>query len=154
RFMMKLVVGYPSKTDEIAIIDRMSAGSPPVVENAIDINSLIELRKLIELIYVDDKVKSYVVDLVFATREPEAVGLAELKPLLLYGASPRASLALVKAARARAFLDGRGYVTPQDIKAVGYSVLRHRVIPSYEAEAEEMTAEDLLRQIFDHVPVP
>ena len=118
------------------------------------VEDLLELRKLLDTIYVDDKVKSYVVDLVFATRAPAEVDLPELGPLLLYGASPRASLALTRAGRARVFLEGRGFVTPQDIKAVGLSVLRHRVIPSYEAEAEERTSEDILKQIFDHVPVP
>jgi MoxR-like ATPase len=99
-------------------------------------------------------VKSYVVDLVFATRDASLVGLPKLKPLILYGASPRASLALTRAARAKAFLDGRGFVTPQDIKAVGLAVLRHRVLTSYEAEAEGITSEQILRQVFDHVPVP
>ncbi|MHC5066203.1 MAG: AAA family ATPase [Planctomycetota bacterium] len=155
RFMLKLVVGYPSKDEEKAIIDRMgSIGSQPEVTAAMKIEELLELRKLMDTIYVDEKVKSYVVDLVFATRSPEEINLPELGPLLLYGASPRASLALTRAGRARAFLEGRGFVTPQDIKAVGLSVLRHRVIPSYEAEAEEKTSEDILRQIFDHVPVP
>ena len=98
--------------------------------------------------------KRYVVDLVFATRDPAQVGLERLRPMLLYGASPRASIALTRAAKARAFLEGRGHVVPQDVKAVGLMVLRHRVIPSYEAEAEETTSEDLLAEIFDHVPVP
>jgi MoxR-like ATPase len=115
---------------------------------------LLRSRQLLETVYLDDKVKSYVVDLVFATRDPAQVGLGKLAPLLLYGASPRASLALTRAARARAFLDGRGFVTPQDVKAVGMAVLRHRVIITYEAEAEELTSEHLLQQIFDHVPVP
>ncbi|HLQ38455.1 MAG TPA: ATPase, partial [Planctomycetota bacterium] len=95
-----------------------------------------------------------IVDLVFATRQPEGVGLQKLKPLILYGASPRASLSLTRAARAHAFLEGRGFVTPQDVKAVGYHVLRHRLLTTYEAEAEGVTSEDLLRQIFDTVPVP
>ncbi len=153
RFMLKLVVGYPSKQEELAIIDRMGSGIPDVPK-AMTVDELRNVQRMLDAIYLDDKVKSYVVDLVFATRQPAEVGLAELKPLLLYGASPRASLALTRTARARAFLDGRGFVTPQDVKAVGFDVLRHRVIPSYEAEAEEMTSEDLLRRIFDHVPVP
>ena len=153
RFLVKLVVGYPSKEEELKIIDRMGSGVPPVPP-AITLEELRKLQRLLESIYLDDKVKSYIVDLVFATRDPKQFGLADLEPLLLYGASPRASLALTRTARARAFLDGRGFVTPQDVKAVGFDVLRHRVIPSYEAEAEEMTSEDLLRRIFDHVPVP
>ncbi len=155
RFMLKLVVGYPTKEDEKAIIDLMgSIAGPPEVSAAMSLEELLELRKLMDTIYLDEKVKSYVVDLVFATRSPAEIDLPELAPLLLYGASPRASLALTRAGRAHAFLEGRGFVTPQDIKAVGLSVLRHRVIPSYEAEAEEKTSEDILKQIFDHVPVP
>ena len=155
RFMMKLVVGYPNKDEEKAIIDRMGAStSLPHVRQVMQPTDLLDVRRLLDTIYLDDKVKSYVVDLVFATRDPGLVGLARLKPLLLYGASPRASLALTRAARAKAFLSGRGFVTPQDVKAVGMPVLRHRVITTYEAEAEELTSEDILKQIFDHVPVP
>jgi MoxR-like ATPase len=155
RFMVKLIVGYPSRDEEVQIIDRMSGtAGPPEVEPAIDLMDLVEDRRLLDTIYVDEKVKRFVVDLVFATREPGVVGLERLKPLLLYGASPRASIALTRAAKARAFLEGRGHVMPQDVKAVGLPVLRHRVIPSYEAEAEELTSEHLLAEIFDHVPVP
>jgi MoxR-like ATPase len=155
RFMLKLVVGYPNKEEEKAIIDRMGGATrPPSVKPATTPQALLEARRLMEAIYVDDKVKTYVVDLVFATRDPSQVGLAKLKPLILYGASPRASIALTRAARARAFLDGRGFVTPQDIKAVGLAVLRHRVLTSYEAEAEGITSEQILRQVFDNVPVP
>ncbi len=155
RFMTKLVVGYPDRDQEKAIIDRMgTASAAPAVAAATTPERLLESRRLVDSIYVDDKVKGYVVDLVFATREPAQVGLERLAPLILYGASPRASLALTRAARARAFLEGRGFVTPQDVKAVGMPVLRHRVITTYEAEAEELTSEDLLRQIFDSVPVP
>jgi MoxR-like ATPase len=155
RFLMKIVVGYPSKADEMMIIERMgNQASKPQVEPAISIEKLEELRRLMQTVYVDEKVKSYVVDLVFATRDPGVVGLNKLQQLVLYGASPRASLALTAAARARAFLEGRGFVTPQDVKAVGMPVLRHRVITTYEAEAEEVSSEDILQQIFDHVPVP
>jgi MoxR-like ATPase len=155
RFMLKLVVAYPNKEEEKAIIDRMGGATrPPSVKPATTPQALLEARRLMEAIYVDDKVKTYVVDLVFATRDPSQVGLAKLKPLILYGASPRASIALTRAARARAFLDGRGFVTPQDIKAVGLAVLRHRVLTSYEAEAEGITSEQILRQVFDNVPVP
>ena len=155
RFLMKIVVGYPSKEDEMAIIERMGTrGQEPKIEAPTTIEKLEELRRLMQTIYVDEKVKSYVVDLVFATRDPSLVGLDRLKPLVLYGASPRASLALTGAARARAFLEGRGFVTPQDVKAVGMPVLRHRLITTYEAEAEEVTSEAILQEIFDHVPVP
>ena len=155
RFLMKIVVGYPSKEEEMAIIERMGTESArPTIEPAISVEQLEELRRLMQMVYVDEKVKSYVVDLVFATRDPGLVGLEKLDQLVLYGASPRASLALTAAARARAFLEGRGFVTPQDVKAVGMPVLRHRLITTYEAEAEEVSSEDILRQIFDHVPVP
>jgi len=155
RFLMKLVVGYPSKAEEMSIIERMGTqANKPKIEPAISIEKLEELRRLMQTVYVDEKVKSYVVDLVFATRDPSLVGLGKLQPLVLYGASPRASLGLTSAARARAFLEGRGFVTPQDVKAVGMSVLRHRVITTYEAEAEEVSSEEILQQIFDHVPVP
>ncbi len=155
RFMLKLLVRYPSKEEEKRIIDRMgSSAGAPLVEQVTTPEAIVATRKVLDSIYVDDKVKSYVVDLVFATRDPGQIGLEKLRPLILYGASPRASLALIRAARARAFLEGRGFVTPQDIKAVGYHVLRHRVITTYEAEAEEITSEDILTQIFDNVPVP
>ena len=112
------------------------------------------MRALLDTIYLDDKVKGYIVDLVFATRDPAAVGLAKLKPLILYGASPRASLALARTARARAFLEGRGFVTPQDVKATGLMVMRHRVLTTYEAEAEGVTSEQVLQTVFDTVKVP
>ncbi len=155
RFLMKLVVSYPSKNEEIKIIERMgSRANAPKIKSTSSLEKLAELRRLMEAIYVDEKVKSYVVDLVFATRDPELVGLGKLNQLVLYGASPRASLALTATARARAFLEGRGFVTPQDVKAVGMHVLRHRLMTTYEAEAEGVSSEEILQQIFDHVPVP
>ena len=111
-------------------------------------------RALVDEIYVDDKIVDYVMDLVFATRDPGEHGLPDLKPIILYGASPRASIALTQAARARAFLDGRGFVTPHDIKSVGMEVMRHRVITTYEAEAEGVTSEEVVQQVFDSVRVP
>jgi MoxR-like ATPase len=155
RFMVKLVVGYPSKQEELKIIDRMAGlASPTTVSQATTPQEVLRMRQLLDTIYLDDKVKSYIVDLVFATREPEQVGLPKLKPLILYGASPRASLALARASRARAFLEGRGFVTPQDVKAVGTMVLRHRVLTTYEAEAEGVTSEQVLKTVFDTVRVP
>ncbi len=155
RFMLKLVVGYPTKSEELQIIDRMSSMARlEPVKRVTTPEDLLAARKLVDSIYLDDKVKSYIVDLVFATRAPADVGLGELAPLILYGASPRASLALARASRAHAFLDGRGFVTPQDVKAVGRPVLRHRVLTTYEAEAENVTSEDVLSRIFDTVPVP
>ena len=155
RFMVKLIVGYPSKQEELRIIDRMAAvHGHAEVKQATTPQELLRMRALLDTIYLDDKVKGYIVDLVFATREPEQVGLAKLKPLILYGASPRASLALARASRARALLEGRGYVTPQDVKAVGAMVLRHRVLTTYEAEAEGVTSEQVLKTVFDTVKVP
>ena len=155
RFLVKLVVGYPRKDEELQIIDRMASLSASTdVEAATTPEELLKMRQLLDTIYLDDKVKGYIVDLVFATREPEKIGLEQLKPLIMYGASPRASLALARTARARAFLEGRGFVTPQDVKAVGTMVLRHRVITTYEAEAEGVDSEAVLRTVFDTVPVP
>jgi MoxR-like ATPase len=155
RFMVKLVVGYPSKQEELRIIDRMAGiAANTTVTQATTPQDLLRMRALLDTIYLDDKVKGYIVDLVFATRDPEQVGLPKLKPLILYGASPRASLALARASRARAFLEGRGFVTPQDVKAVGTMVLRHRVLTTYEAEAEGITSEQVLKQVFDTVRVP
>ncbi len=155
RFLLKIVVGYPSRADERQIIDRMAAlAAAPEIQAATSPAALLAARRLLDEIYLDDKVKDYIVDLVFATRQPEDFGLQKLKPLILYGASPRASISLSRAARARAFLQGRGFVTPQDVKAVGYPALRHRVLTTYEAEAEGIGSEDVLRQVFDSVPVP
>ena len=155
RFLVKLIVEYPSKEEELKIIDRMAGlAASTEVKQATTPEELLRMRGLLDTIYLDDKVKAYIVDLVFATREPEKVGLAKLKPLILYGASPRASLALARTSRARALMEGRGFVTPQDVKAVGSMVLRHRVLTTYEAEAEGIDSEELLQTIFDTVQVP
>ena len=155
RFLVKLIVDYPSKDEELKIIDRMAGlAASTDVKQATTPEELLRMRALLDTIYLDDKVKAYIVDLVFATREPEKVGLAKLKPLILYGASPRASLALASTSRARALMEGRGVVTPQDVKAVGSLVLRHRVLTTYEAEAEGIDSEELLQTIFDTVQVP
>jgi MoxR-like ATPase len=155
RFLLKIVVGYPNKDEEKAIVRRMAGTSvTPAVRRVASPEQVLTARKLLDEIYVDEKVLSYVVDVVFATRDPAAAGLPRLAPLILYGASPRASIALTRAARARAFLEGRGFVTPQDVKAVGFDVLRHRVLTTYEAEAEGMTSVDVVRAVFDAVRVP
>ena len=155
RFMLKVVVHYPTRDEEKRIIERMATtGSKPAVRRVASPGQVLEARKLLDAVYVDEKLHNYVVDLVFATREPTEAGLEDLKPLILYGASPRASIALTQAARARAFLEGRGFVTPQDVKAVGMDVLRHRVLTTYEAEAEGMTSVDVIQRVFDSVPVP
>jgi MoxR-like ATPase len=155
RFLLKLVVGYPDRAEERAIIERMAATQQrPTARCVASPEQVLAARALLDQVYVDEKLLGYVVDLVFATREPEQAGLADLKPRILYGASPRASIALVRAARATAFLEGRGYVTPHDVKRVGLDVLRHRVITTYEAEAEGLTSVDVLRRVFDTVRVP
>ena len=132
----------------------MGNSTVPQVMQATTPENVLASRRLLDTIYLDDKVKGYIVDLVFATREPEQVGLGKLKPMILYGASPRASLALARASRARAFLEGRGFVTPQDVKAVGTMVMRHRVLTTYEAEAEGVSSEQVLKTVFDTVRVP
>jgi MoxR-like ATPase len=155
RFMLKVVVGYPNRQEEAQIIERMatSAHQPPVRQVASP-EQILAARQLMDQVYIDPKVRDYVVSLVFATREPAAAGLPNLATLILYGASPRASIAWVQAARAHAFLRGRGYVTPQDVKSVGMNVLRHRVITTFEAEAEGLTSEHVIQTVFDTVAVP
>ena len=154
RFMLKVRVTYPNKQEERAIIDRMSRDTTHQIETVITTDDLIRARSVADEIYVDDKIKDYIVDLVLATRDPEAYGLGDLRALIEFGGSPRASIALTRAAKAHAFLRHRGYVTPEDVKAIGLDVLRHRVLVTYEAEAEEIDAEEIARQIFDHVEVP
>jgi MoxR-like ATPase len=138
----------------MVIMERMSGDSIPEIQSVVAPEEIERAASIVRQVYVDDKIKQYIVDVVFATREPEKFGLERLKPLISWGASPRASLFLLNAARAHAFLKHRGYVIPEDIKAVAMDVLRHRVILTYEAEAEELTAEDIIRQIFDEVEVP
>jgi MoxR-like ATPase len=154
RFMLMVKVGYPSRDEELAVMDRMTGHVTAAAKPTTTPEQLLEARKVVRDVYVDDRVKNYIVDVVFATREPEAKGLRDLAPLIEYGASPRASIALNLAARAHAFLRHRGYVTPEDVKAIGPDVLRHRVVLSYEAEAEEVTAEDVVRRVFEVVEVP
>jgi MoxR-like ATPase len=154
RFMMKLVVTYPNKKEEKEILERMSLGREIEVSPVMTPQRIFEMRELMHQIYVDEKVKDYILDLVFATREPERYKLNELKPLIAYGASPRASIMLTVTAKANAFLRGRGYVTPDDVKQVGMDVLRHRVLVTYEAEAEETTSEEIIQRIFDQIEVP
>ena len=154
RFMLKLKISYPSKQEEKQILERMTSGETIDIKPVITADEILKARKIVKEIYVDEKVKNYIVDIVFATRDPESYNLKDLKPLISYGASPRATIYLTMASKAYAFLQGRGYVTPEDVKLIGMDVLRHRIILSYEAEAEEMTSEDILKQIFDGVEVP
>jgi MoxR-like ATPase len=154
RFMLMVKVGYPTREDERKIMDRMTMSEVARATPVITPNDLLEARKVISQVYVDDKVKDYIVDVVFATREPSKHGLKDLAPLIEFGASPRASIALNLAARAHAFLRHRGYVTPEDVKAIGPDVLRHRLVLTYEADAEEVTAEQVVRRVFEVVEVP
>lgn len=154
RFMFKLVVTYPDRADEREVLDRMTTGREPVARRVLDPVEVLRLRQLVHGVYVDERVKEYVLDLIAATREPARVGLPDLGPLIEYGASPRAGIYLIRAAKAHAFLDGRGYVLPEDIRALGLDVLRHRIIPTYRADAEGITTDVLLGRIFEAVTVP
>ncbi len=154
RFMLKLKMTYPDRDEELEILERMARTTPPPpVEAVATAQQVLDARRAVDGVYVDDKIKRYIVDVVFATREPQARGL-EIAHYIDYGASPRASIYLALAAKAYAFLQNRSYVTPQDIKSIGMDVLRHRVMTSYEAEADGVTSETLIEQVFDHVPVP
>ena len=154
RFMLKLSVGYPDRDDELEIMRRMSTGAEPKAEPVVTPEEILTAREAVETIYMDGKVERYIVDLVFATREPGECGLEELEPLIAFGGSPRATICLARTARAHAFLRHRGYVTPEDVRSVAMDVLRHRVILTYEAEAEEMTTEDVVTRVLDTIEVP
>jgi MoxR-like ATPase len=154
RFMLMVKVGYPTREEERQIIDRTTAILPAGASPVCTTEQLLAARKVVRDVYMDDRVKDYIVDIVFATRNPTQKGLKELASLIEYGASPRASIALALAARAHAFLRHRGYVTPEDVKAIGPDVLRHRVVLTYEAEAEEVTSEQIVRRVFEVVEVP
>jgi MoxR-like ATPase len=152
--MLKLSVGYPTKAEERKILDLMGTSAPKLDVQAItEPSDIIKAREIVNEVYVDDRVKDYIVDVVWATRQPATYKLP-LEGMIRYGASPRATIALTLAAKANAFLNGRGFVTPQDIKTIGTDVLRHRVGISYEAEAEEMTSEMIVQKVFEGLPVP
>ena len=154
RFMLKLKITYPNKKEEQEILKRMAKVENPLeVKSVISTKEILRARKLVDEIYLDEKLETYIVDLVMATREPDAYKL-DTKGYIEYGASPRATIYLSLAAKAHAFLQGRGYVTPQDIKKIGLDVLRHRIIVTYEAEADEVTSEDIVNRVFDGVVVP
>ncbi len=154
RFMLKVKVDYPSKSEERQILERMMDGGTVDLSPVMGVDDILRLREAVQLVYTDDKIKDYIVDLVQATRDPEKAGLGDLAPLIEYGASPRATIFLARAARAHAFLRRRAYVTPEDVKAIGLDVLRHRVAISYEAEAEQMDADQIVERLFDHIEVP
>lgn len=155
RFMLKLNITYPNKEEEHKILKRMSYTDKKIeVTPVVAPEDIIRARKIVDEVYMDEKIERYVLDIVFATRTPKDYKLDELTPLIQYGASPRASIYLIVAAKAYAFIQGRGYVTPQDVKSIGADILRHRIIVSYEAEAEEKTSEDIIKKIFDEIEVP
>jgi len=154
RFMLKLKIGYPSRAEERQILDLMARTSgAPAASPVVEPQQILNARQVINDIYIDDKVKDYIVDLVCATRDPEAFKI-QVREFIQLGASPRATICLTLAAKAYAFLRGRGYVTPQDVKSIGMDVLRHRVAVTYEAEAEDKTSESVIQKIFDELPVP
>ena len=155
RFMLKVKVGYPSKDDEVKIIDRMaSSGTEPTASKMMTTDEILAARDVVRQIFVDDKVKRYAVDIVSATRDPKAANLPNLAALIDNGASVRASIALIKVAKAQALLSGRSYISPHDVKTIAHDVLRHRVLVSYEAEAQGKTTDHVISQILENVPVP
>ncbi len=154
RFMLKLSVGYPSREEELEIMRRMAGGGTPTVQPVVSPKEIISARNTVGDIYLDAKIEDYIIDIVFATREPGRYGLEALTELISFGASPRASIFLVQAAKAHALLRGRGYVTPDDVRAMCMDILRHRVLLTYEAEAEEITAENIIQQILAKIEVP
>ena len=153
RFMLKLKIDYPDPGEERQILDLMAQDKPLSVQKVLTPEDILRVREVVKEVYMDDRIKDYIVQLVFATRKPQEFNL-DLKDLIQFGASPRATIYLAQASRAHAFIKGRGYVTPEDIKAVGMDVLRHRLILTYEAEAEELTTESIISRIFDAVQVP
>lgn len=154
RFMLKLKVGYPNREEERQILRLHGTSTHPTISPMLKPADILKARSVVEQIYVDEKIENYILDIVFASRDPEQFGLGDLKPLISYGASPRATLFLTRAARAWAFLQGRAFVIPEDIRSIGKDVLRHRVIPSFEAEAEERTSDDLVHALLLGIEVP
>ena len=154
RFMLKVIVDYPERSEEREIINRMTSGTPIDVQPVVDSTYILSAREIVRQVYVDEKIKDYVLDLVVATRNPVAAGLKDLENLISFGASPRAGIFLIAAARAYAFIKGRGYVVPEDIKQLAPDILRHRIITTFEAEAQDVTSEQIARRILDSVEVP
>ena len=155
RFMMKVKIEYLQPDEEIDVLTRMGETNKKFeISPVVSPEAIIKARKVVDEIYIDEKLKKYIVDIVFATRFPEKYGLQDIKKLINLGASPRAGISLVLASKGHAFLEGRGFVTPEDIKAISLDVLRHRIIPSYEAEAEDIQTEDIIRTVFETVPIP
>jgi MoxR-like ATPase len=154
RFMFKVMVNYPKKADEMEILNRMATDEQPQITPTISKEELMRARSRVDAIYLDDKLKNYIVEIVMATREPAQYGLASFENLIQVGGSPRATISLTRAAKAQAFIRSRGYVTADDIKSIAYHVLRHRLILTYEAEAENVTSEDVIKEVLSHIEVP
>jgi MoxR-like ATPase len=154
RFMLKAVVTYPTRQEEKLILERYENGPVPAVRQVVGIDELVTARSAVQEVHLDEGLRDYVVHLVLATREPRTYRMEALAPLIAFGASPRATIYLAQASKAHAFIAGRGYVTPDDVKAIAPDVLRHRVIITYEAEAEELTSDDIVRRVLEGVPVP
>jgi MoxR-like ATPase len=154
RFMFKIVVHYPNKGEELEIMNRMATDDVPGVTSVISKENLLRAREMTDKIYVDENVKTYIVDLVMATRNPSDYGLGQLQNLIQVGASPRATISLMRASKAHAFMRGRGYVTAEDVKAIAYNVLRHRLILTFEAEAEEVVSDMVIKDMLNEIEVP
>jgi MoxR-like ATPase len=154
RFMLKVLVDYPSRADEKQILERFVLHEPDDAQQVAALDDILAAREAVRAIHLEDALRDYIVHVVYATRDPQSYRLDDLKPYIAYGASPRASIFLAETSRARAFVEGRGYVTPDDVKAMAGDVLRHRIIVSYEAEAEEVSSEDIVRRVLETVPVP
>jgi MoxR-like ATPase len=155
RFLLKVNITYPKPEEELEITVRMARTEKKLkVSPVVGPEDIIRVCGIVDEIFLDDKLRKYIIDIIFATRYPDKYGLSELKNMIELGSSPRASINLILASKAFAFIQGRGYVTPEDIKAIGYDVLRHRIIPSYEAEAEDKTSEDIIKAIFDKIQIP
>ncbi len=154
RFMLKVLVSYPSKEEEFHILERFVLNPQDMIKPVIELDQIRRMREVVNTVYMDEKLKQYILDIVFATRNPSESNINELSGLIEYGASPRASIYLALAAKAHAFMRGRGYATPEDVKVIGPDVLRHRIILTYEAEAEEITTDNIIKKIFENVKVP
>jgi MoxR-like ATPase len=154
RFMFKIMVNYPKRAEEMEILNRMATDEQKQIETVITKEDLLKARETADKIYVDEKIKNYIVEIVMTTREPKEHGLAPMAPMIQVGASPRATISLTRAAKAHAFIRGRGYVTADDVKGIAYHVLRHRLILTYEAEAENITTDAVIKELLGHVEVP
>jgi MoxR-like ATPase len=154
RFMFKINVGYPSKSEELEIMNRMGQDQQPAIEAVISRDDLVRARSRVDQIYVDEKLRNYIVEIIMATREPSKHGLSHIENLIRVGGSPRATISLIRAAKAHAFLRSRGYVTAEDVKAIAYNVLRHRLILSFEAEAEEIKGDEIVKEVLGSIEVP